>query len=106
MQVLVKQSTSRTDLLCPVCNLGFRLYWELSTHAERITMRDIVLGELRDHHAPENGADPSPAAHPEGFFNLPNWSSSPAPTIPPDAPSHHSRSHPPTHNVVLISSAK
>ncbi|WP_035347314.1 hypothetical protein [Edaphobacter aggregans] len=73
MQVLLKPSTERKDIQCTVCQQGFRLYWERSEFAERETMRAIVLADLRRHHA----SDPTPAAHPAGLFNLPDWGGEP-----------------------------
>jgi hypothetical protein len=40
-------------------------------------MRTIVLGDLRDHHSPEQGGEKSAAAHPFDLFRLPNWTGSP-----------------------------
>ncbi len=101
MQVLLKKSDFRQDLHCTVCHQGFRLYWELASPAERATMRNIVLGELRDHHAPEQGGDPTPAAHPADLFRLPTWLSGPqfsrAAVL-----SHSSRSNPPAQHILLV----
>jgi hypothetical protein len=77
MQVLLKRSEFRQDIHCSVCGQGFRLYWELSSPAERATVRSIVLGELRDHHSTEQGGDESAAAHPTDLFRLPTWLRSP-----------------------------
>ena len=103
MQVLLKQSDFRQDLQCTICSQGFRLYWELNSAAERATMRNIVLGELRDHHSLEQGGDSTKAAHPADLFRLPTWLSSPQFTRPASS-SYSSRSNPPAPNVVLISS--
>jgi hypothetical protein len=73
MQVLLKPSEEKKDIQCSICHKGFRLYWERTSPAERDTMRAIVLGELRLHHA----SDSSPAAHPTGLFNLPSWGGQP-----------------------------
>src|SRR3954471_15826787 len=59
MQVLLKRSEEKKDIQCSVCHQGFRVFWERSSPAERETMRAIVLGELRQHHA----TDSSSAAH-------------------------------------------
>jgi hypothetical protein len=77
MQVLLRRSEFRQDIHCAVCGQGFRLYWESSSAAERATTRSIVLGELRDHHSPEQSDDKTPAAHPFDLFRLPSWSGSP-----------------------------
>ncbi|WP_158792944.1 hypothetical protein [Granulicella sp. L60] len=76
MQVLLRRSRFRQDFQCVVCGQAFRLYWELSSPSERDTVRAIVLGELRDHHAREQGGDMSAAAHPVDLFRLPSWTSS------------------------------
>lgn len=73
MQVLLRKSEVRQDIQCSICHQGFRLYWERSSHAERETMRAIIQGELRHQHT----IDPSPAAHPEIPFNVPQWSGQP-----------------------------
>jgi hypothetical protein len=70
MQVLLRRSDEKQDIKCSICNQGFRLYWERSSPAEQATMRAIVQGELRHHHA----TDTTPEAHPSQPFNLPNWS--------------------------------
>jgi hypothetical protein len=77
MQVLLKQSETRRDIECSICGQGFHLYWERSSPAERETMRSIILGELRAHHAVEYGDDRTVTAHPAIPFNLPTWSGSP-----------------------------
>jgi hypothetical protein len=76
MQVLVRRSRFRQDIQCVVCGQAFRLYWELSSPSERDIVRAIVLGELRDHHAREQGGDMTAAAHPVDLFRLPSWTSS------------------------------
>jgi hypothetical protein len=73
MQVLLQRSETRKDIQCTVCNQTFRIYWERTNEVERATMRPIVHGELRHHH----GTDPSPSAHPDSAFNLPQWSGAP-----------------------------
>jgi hypothetical protein len=73
MQVLLRKSTTRQDILCPACNQSFRVYWERTSPAERQTMRAIVEAELRHQHA----ADPTSSAHPEIPFNLPDWAGPP-----------------------------
>jgi hypothetical protein len=73
MQVLLRKSAQRHDIECSVCKQGFRVYWERTSQTERDTMRAIVQGELREHHA----IDPTSAAHPEAPFNLPAWSGAP-----------------------------
>ena len=71
MQVLLKRSQDKKDIECTVCNLGFRLYWERTSPAERETMRAIIQGELvRQHDNKLNVIDP----HPYKPFNLPEWS--------------------------------
>src|SRR5208282_5303509 len=77
MQVLLRRSEFRQDIHCSVCGQGFRLYWELSSAPERATMRNIVLGDLRDHHSPEQGGDKTAAAHPFDLFRLPTTNRSP-----------------------------
>jgi hypothetical protein len=77
MQVLLRRSEFRQDVHCPVCGQGFRLYWELASSPERATMRCIVLGELRDHHSPEQGGEKTASAHPFDLFRLPGWTGSP-----------------------------
>ena len=77
MQVLLRRSEFRQDIRCSVCGQGFRLYWEQNSAAERETMRNIVLGELRDHHSREQGGNMTAAAHPLDLFRLPSWSGSP-----------------------------
>ncbi|WP_353072932.1 hypothetical protein [Tunturiibacter gelidiferens] len=77
MQVLLRRSEFRQDIHCSVCGQGFRLYWESSSPAERATTRSIVLGELRDHHSPEQSDDKTAAAHPFDLFRLPGWTGSP-----------------------------
>jgi hypothetical protein len=77
MQVLLRKSDIHQDVQCSVCGQGFRLYWERTSPAEQATMRSIILGELRDHHAPEHGNDKTSSAHPASPFNLPSWSGPP-----------------------------
>jgi hypothetical protein len=77
MQVLLRRSEFRQDIHCSVCGQGFRLYWEMSSIPERATMREIVKGELRDHHSMEQGGDRTAAAHPFDLFRLPGWAGSP-----------------------------
>ena len=77
MQVLLRRSEFRQDIHCPVCGQGFRLYWELASSPERATMRSIVLGELGDHHSPEQGGETTAEAHPFDLFRLPGWTGSP-----------------------------
>ena len=105
MQVLLIRSQFRQDLHCAVCGQGFRLYWELTSSAERATMRNIVLGELRDHHSPEQGGDPSSTAHPAELFRAPTWLGSPrfSRAAPPShtSPSHTSSSHTASSRVAL-----
>jgi hypothetical protein len=103
MQVLLRKSKSQQNLHCTVCGQGFRLYWEASSPAERATMRNIILGELRDHHSIEQSGDLTSAAHPADLFHLPGWPS-PSHLAPSASPSYSSRSNPSAHNVVLISS--
>jgi hypothetical protein len=74
MQVLLKRSETRHDIHCNLCGQGFRIYWNRSSAAEQATMRAIVLGELRGHHASESGGDKTPFAHPIVSFTLPDWS--------------------------------
>ena len=73
MQVLLKRSHEKKDIVCTICQQGFTVYWERSSPAERDTMRTIVQGELRRHHT----SDPSVAAHPDTPFNLPQWGGQP-----------------------------
>ncbi len=73
MQVLLRKSTTRQDIVCSVCNQGFRAYWERTSPAERETMRSIIEGELRHQHR----ATQDPSAHPELPFNVPDWSGPP-----------------------------
>jgi hypothetical protein len=77
MQVLVRKSDKQQDVRCTICDQGFRLYWERTSMAERATMRSMILGELRGHHAQEKGNNQAPSAHPETPFNLPSWAGSP-----------------------------
>jgi hypothetical protein len=77
MQVLLKRSQTRHHVQCSICGQGFRIYWERTSIAEQTTMRAIILGELRDHHATEKGGDETASAHPIVPFNLPSWSGSP-----------------------------
>ncbi|MDQ2832541.1 MAG: hypothetical protein M3Y50_02135 [Acidobacteriota bacterium] len=103
MQVLLKRSEFRQDVRCSVCGQGFRLYWEPTLLSERDTMRIILLADLRQHHAIEQGGDPSPAAHPADLFRLPNW-------VEPPRLSRAARLHPrpiaalPPSHIALISS--
>lgn len=73
MQVLLKRSDSRQDIQCNICGQGFHLYWEPRSTVERVTMRSIIIGELRDHHSREYGDDQTSSAHPAESFSLPNW---------------------------------
>jgi hypothetical protein len=77
MQVLVRKSEKHQDVHCTICGQGFRLYWERSSLAEQATMRSVILAELREQHAPQNGNNQTPSAHPEVPFNLPSWTGSP-----------------------------
>ena len=73
MQVLLKRSHEKKDIVCTICQQGFAVYWERSSSAERETMRAIVQGELRHHHT----SDTTSAAHPDSPFNLPQWGGQP-----------------------------
>jgi hypothetical protein len=73
MQVLCKQSNSSPDVQCPVCGQGFLLYWERSSRAQQEATRHSIQQALCDQHLEPNDT----GAHPEGAFNIPNWSGSP-----------------------------
>lgn len=71
MQVLLKHTEQKPDIICSVCGQGFRTYWARTSPAERATMQAIVEGELIRQH---DGKDKTPAAHPSSAFNVPEWS--------------------------------
>ncbi|HMH14316.1 MAG TPA: hypothetical protein VK578_14535 [Edaphobacter sp.] len=75
MQVLCKPSNSstRSDVHCPVCNQGFLLYWERSCPNQQKDTRHSIQQALHDHHLDTTDT----AAHPEAAFNIPSWSGSP-----------------------------
>ncbi len=72
MQVLCKPSDETPDLRCPVCNKGFLLYWERSSHEQRLAALPDIRQALREHHEDLNFL-----THPGPAFNIPSWSGLP-----------------------------
>lgn len=72
MQVLCNPSDRQADIHCPICNRGFRLYWERTSTLDQEATLPSIYQTLRDHHS-EPGVEP----HPEVPFNIPSWSGLP-----------------------------
>ncbi len=72
MQVLCHPSDTNSDILCPVCKQGFRLFWERNDIELQEAALPGIFDELREHHS--QNAD---APHPETPFNIPTWSGLP-----------------------------
>ncbi|RZU41708.1 hypothetical protein [Edaphobacter modestus] len=72
MQVLCHPSDGHADIQCPVCNQGFRVFWERSSAPDQKATLPEIYQELRNHHR-----DASVAAHPDAPFNIPSWSGLP-----------------------------
>ncbi len=71
MQVLCMASQDGpADVICPVCNQSYAVYFSRRREAERGSALLAVEDALRDHHA----HDQSSAAHPAPMFNVPAWS--------------------------------
>ena len=73
MQVLCTRSNSLSDIHCPFCGQGFRLYWERSSRQEQEQALGEILQTLSEHHA----SIPTTDAHPTAAFNIPDWSGHP-----------------------------
>jgi hypothetical protein len=73
MQVLCHPSEGPSaDIRCPICNQGFRLYWERPSASDQKAALPGIFQELRNHHS-----DAAAGAHPEVPFNIPNWAGLP-----------------------------
>ena len=70
MQVLCAASEDSPDIKCPVCQKGFRLYWERPHTCEQRAQLPDIFRALREHHLRSND-------HPSASFNIPNWAGLP-----------------------------
>ena len=73
MQALCAPTEATPDVQCPVCEKGFRLFWERTSKLDQQAALPAILQQLRAHHETaetENG-------HPETPFNVPTWSGLP-----------------------------
>lgn len=72
MQVLCRPSDTPADIHCPICNQGFRLYWERPSALDQEAALPGIYQELRDHHR-----DARAIVHPDIPFNIPSWAGLP-----------------------------
>jgi len=70
MQALCQPTENTADVNCPVCDKGFRLFWERTSKADQKAALPNVLKQLRAHHA--DGEN-----HPDASFNVPHWGGKP-----------------------------
>jgi hypothetical protein len=70
MQALCQPTDHTADVHCPVCDKGFRLFWERTSKDDQKAALPNVLKQLRAHH--EKGE-----SHPDSSFNIPDWGGNP-----------------------------
>jgi hypothetical protein len=69
MQVLCKSTNGTGETRCCECGLGFVMFWERQSRAERTEALREIQETLRSHHC----SQPGPQAHPHGGFQVPVW---------------------------------
>jgi len=67
MQVLCKSTQSKGEVQCPICGLGFILFWERQSRQERADGLREIHRELIGHHRASAGQ----SAHPVRGFLVP-----------------------------------
>jgi hypothetical protein len=73
MQALCTPTETAPDIKCPVCQKGFRLFWERRNESDQEAAIPAILLELRAHHEDPEAEN----HHPEAPFNVPAWSGLP-----------------------------
>jgi hypothetical protein len=69
MQVVCKSTSGYAETHCCVCGLGFVMFWERQSRAERIDAMKEIQTTLRNQHRIHRG----PEAHPTRAFLVPEW---------------------------------
>lgn len=67
MQVLCKSTEGNAETECPVCRLGFIMFWERQSRSERREGLRELHKMLIAHHR----TSPGPEAHPKNCFPVP-----------------------------------
>ena len=69
MEVLCKRTQGKAETHCPICGLGFVMFWERQSRMERVEALRTIQKVLLSHHRQSAG----PQAHPQGGFLVPEW---------------------------------
>ena len=69
MQVLCKSTHDEGEIRCPVCGLGFAMFWERQSRQERAEAIREIQQTLVKHHRTTAGE----GAHPVRGFLVPEW---------------------------------
>ena len=69
MQVLCKATKGNAETFCCICGLGFVMFWDRQSRAERAAAMHDIQEVLRSHHRTAWG----PEAHPTEGFPVPDW---------------------------------
>lgn len=72
MQVLCKATKGNAETFCCICGLGFVMFWDRQSRAERTAALHEIQATLRSHHHTASGAE----AHPTEGFPVPDWTDS------------------------------